>query len=88
MCDEKTYLIQSPDGDIIDCVDINKQPAFDHPLLKNHTIQVTSLIKKISFGITNNLILIVCMVWAGFALVSIPNAIDETKFLPRRVFIR
>ncbi|XP_050281542.1 uncharacterized protein LOC126722433 [Quercus robur] len=32
--------IKSPDGDIIDCVDINKQPAFDHPLLKNHTIQM------------------------------------------------
>ncbi|XP_030966832.1 uncharacterized protein LOC115987433 [Quercus lobata] len=32
--------IESPDGDIIDCVDINKQPAFDHPLLKNHTIQM------------------------------------------------
>ncbi|KAG5554163.1 hypothetical protein RHGRI_011885 [Rhododendron griersonianum] len=24
-------------GDIIDCVDFYKQPAFDHPLLKNHT---------------------------------------------------
>ncbi|CAN6226781.1 unnamed protein product, partial [Urochloa humidicola] len=32
--------IQSPDGDIIDCVPISKQPAFDHPLLKNHTIQI------------------------------------------------
>ncbi|XP_050281651.1 uncharacterized protein LOC126722541 [Quercus robur] len=32
--------IKSPDGDIIDCIDINKQPAFDHPLLKNHTIQM------------------------------------------------
>ncbi|XP_030963700.1 uncharacterized protein LOC115984845 [Quercus lobata] len=32
--------IESPDGDIIDCVDIYKQPAFDHPLLKNHTIQM------------------------------------------------
>lgn len=32
--------IESPDGDIIDCVDITKQPAFDHPLLKNHTIQM------------------------------------------------
>ncbi|RWR73616.1 hypothetical protein CKAN_00191200 [Cinnamomum micranthum f. kanehirae] len=32
--------IKSEDGDIIDCVDIFKQPAFDHPLLKNHTIQV------------------------------------------------
>ncbi|KAL4600583.1 hypothetical protein ACB092_11G209100 [Castanea dentata] len=55
--------IESPDGDIIDCVDINKQPAFDHLLLKNHTIQVTSLIN---------------------AIYTIPNEIDETKFLPRR----
>ncbi|WJX35342.1 hypothetical protein P8452_23349 [Trifolium repens] len=31
--------IKSEDGDIIDCVDIYKQPAFDHPALKNHTIQ-------------------------------------------------
>ncbi|KAL5672520.1 hypothetical protein ACJX0J_016826, partial [Zea mays] len=30
----------SPDGDIIDCVHITKQPAFDNPLLKNHTIQM------------------------------------------------
>ncbi|XP_075645775.1 protein neprosin-like [Castanea sativa] len=37
---KKMYLIQSPDGDIIDCVDIKNQPAFDHPLLKNHTIQM------------------------------------------------
>lgn len=33
-------LLQSPDGDIIDCVHMAHQPAFDHPLLKNHTIQV------------------------------------------------
>ncbi|XXG45988.1 hypothetical protein AAC387_Pa02g0933 [Persea americana] len=33
-------IIKSEDGDIIDCVDIYKQPAFDHPLLKNHTIQM------------------------------------------------
>ncbi|KAM3683759.1 hypothetical protein ACJW31_12G172900 [Castanea mollissima] len=32
--------IKSPDGDIIDCVHIKNQPAFDHPLLKNHTIQM------------------------------------------------
>uniref|UniRef100_A0ACD6AKE9 Uncharacterized protein n=1 Tax=Avena sativa TaxID=4498 RepID=A0ACD6AKE9_AVESA len=32
--------IESPDGDIIDCVHISKQPAFDHPLLKDHTIQM------------------------------------------------
>uniref|UniRef100_A0A0D9VAW0 Neprosin PEP catalytic domain-containing protein n=1 Tax=Leersia perrieri TaxID=77586 RepID=A0A0D9VAW0_9ORYZ len=31
---------QSPDGDIIDCVHISKQPAFDHPLLKDHIIQM------------------------------------------------
>ncbi|TXG46452.1 hypothetical protein EZV62_028050 [Acer yangbiense] len=32
--------IKSEDGDIIDCVDINKQPAFDHPALRNHKIQM------------------------------------------------
>lgn len=31
---------QSPDGDVIDCVDISHQPAFDHPFLKDHKIQV------------------------------------------------
>eukprot|EP00249_Psilotum_nudum_P000679 c12771_g1_i1 orf=597-1862(+) len=32
--------IQSPDGDIIDCVLLSQQPAFDHPKLRNHKIQV------------------------------------------------
>ncbi|OIW17930.1 hypothetical protein TanjilG_17766 [Lupinus angustifolius] len=32
--------IQSPDGDIIDCVRISNQPAFDHPFLKDHKIQM------------------------------------------------
>ncbi|KAH6804857.1 carboxyl-terminal peptidase [Perilla frutescens var. frutescens] len=31
--------IQSPDGDMIDCVHKRKQPALDHPLLKHHKIQ-------------------------------------------------
>ncbi|CAL9080777.1 unnamed protein product [Musa acuminata var. zebrina] len=31
--------IQSPDGDIIDCVPRHKQPALDHPLLSGHKIQ-------------------------------------------------
>ncbi|KAL7109901.1 hypothetical protein ACP275_06G203800 [Erythranthe tilingii] len=33
------FTIQSPDGDVIDCVHKTKQPAFDHPLLKFHKIQ-------------------------------------------------
>ncbi|EYU39771.1 hypothetical protein MIMGU_mgv1a0255902mg, partial [Erythranthe guttata] len=33
------FTIQSPDGDIIDCVHKRKQPAMDHPLLKNHKIR-------------------------------------------------
>ncbi|KAK3409662.1 hypothetical protein EUGRSUZ_J01765 [Eucalyptus grandis] len=32
--------IQSPDGDVIDCVHISDQPAFDHPYLKDHKIQM------------------------------------------------
>ncbi|KAL0903656.1 hypothetical protein M5K25_028048 [Dendrobium thyrsiflorum] len=31
--------IKSPDGDIIDCVNVSHQPSFDHPLFRNHTIQ-------------------------------------------------
>ncbi|XP_074317967.1 protein neprosin-like [Silene latifolia] len=34
----KSY--KKDDGNIIDCVDIYKQPAFDHPLLKDHKIQM------------------------------------------------
>ncbi|KVI07854.1 protein of unknown function DUF239 [Cynara cardunculus var. scolymus] len=33
------FSIQSPDGDIIDCIHKRKQAALDHPLLKNHKIQ-------------------------------------------------
>ncbi|KAF5946563.1 hypothetical protein HYC85_016791 [Camellia sinensis] len=40
--------IKSPDGDIIDCVHISHQPAFDHPLFKNHTIQGKLAEKKVS----------------------------------------
>jgi hypothetical protein len=29
--------------DTIDCIDINKQHAFDHPALKDHKIQVNIL---------------------------------------------
>ncbi|XP_020523024.1 uncharacterized protein LOC18434300 [Amborella trichopoda] len=35
------YTIGWSDGDVIDCIDIYKQPAFDHPLLKNHIIQMS-----------------------------------------------
>ncbi|KAI3845561.1 hypothetical protein MKX03_019710 [Papaver bracteatum] len=42
--------IQTEHGDIFDCVNIHKQPAFDHPLLKSHKIQMrpSSLPKKSS----------------------------------------
>ncbi|XP_073031477.1 protein neprosin-like isoform X1 [Primulina eburnea] len=33
------FTIQSPDGDIIDCIHKRKQPALDHPLLQKHKIQ-------------------------------------------------
>ncbi|CAN6812115.1 unnamed protein product [Brassica oleracea] len=34
---QPVLTIMSPDGDIVDCININDQPAFDHPLLRNHT---------------------------------------------------
>ncbi|KAM7267190.1 hypothetical protein ACFE04_009356 [Oxalis oulophora] len=43
----KSYVksILSSDGDIIDCVKLTDQPAFDHPMLKNHTIQLSPTLK-------------------------------------------
>ncbi|CAK8534665.1 unnamed protein product [Lathyrus sativus] len=38
--------IHTKSGYIIDCVDINKQPAFDHPLLKNHKLQKKPIFKR------------------------------------------
>ncbi|KAH0891899.1 hypothetical protein HID58_054328 [Brassica napus] len=35
---QPVLTIMSPDGDIVDCININDQPAFDHPLLRNHTV--------------------------------------------------
>jgi len=35
-------LLQSPDGDLIDCVLSHQQPAFDHPKLRGHTPLVIS----------------------------------------------
>ncbi|KAG2383848.1 uncharacterized protein HKW66_Vig0257200 [Vigna angularis] len=32
-------ITQTKFGDIIDCIDIYKQPSFDHPLLKDHKLQ-------------------------------------------------
>ncbi|KAJ0745851.1 putative neprosin activation peptide [Helianthus annuus] len=33
-------ISQSPGGDMIDSVHISHQPAFDHPFLKDHKIQI------------------------------------------------
>ncbi|CAJ2646544.1 unnamed protein product [Trifolium pratense] len=41
--------IQTMSGYIVDCVDINSQPAFSHPLLKKHKLQ-----RKPSFGKQNS----------------------------------
>lgn len=38
--EQSVKTIMNAFGDVFDCVDIYKQPAFDHPLLKNHTIQM------------------------------------------------
>ncbi|KAK9757476.1 hypothetical protein RND81_01G164800 [Saponaria officinalis] len=48
--------IKTPDGEVIDCVDIYKQPAFSHPLLKNHTIQLKPSFDTTKLGSSNGLI--------------------------------
>lgn len=37
-------MSQSPDGDLIDCVPLYLQPAFDHPMLKGHKPLVGKLL--------------------------------------------
>ncbi|GMY30355.1 hypothetical protein FCV25MIE_25597 [Fagus crenata] len=52
----KPYIksIKIEEGDIFDCVDIYKQPAFDNPLLKNHKVQMrpSSFPKKMADAIS------------------------------------
>ncbi|CAN6823579.1 unnamed protein product [Brassica oleracea var. botrytis] len=49
--------IKSEDGDIIDCVPIHSQLAFDHPLLKNHNIQMRpNIIRESTSTYTKNYI--------------------------------
>ncbi|XP_050918389.1 uncharacterized protein LOC127135778 [Lathyrus oleraceus] len=38
--------IHTKSGYIVDCIDINKQPAFDHPLLKNHKVQKKPIFER------------------------------------------
>lgn len=42
--------LQTKDADIFDCVDIYKQPAFSHPLLKDHKLQVRTRVNRIIIG--------------------------------------
>ncbi|XP_065867583.1 protein neprosin-like isoform X2 [Euphorbia lathyris] len=44
------HTIESSDGSyVVECVDIYKQPAFSHPLLKNHTMQKRPTSSPIAF---------------------------------------
>ncbi|VVA99645.1 unnamed protein product [Arabis nemorensis] len=56
--------IKSEDGDIIDCVPLTSQPAFDNPLLKNHTIQMRpSFIPESDSTYTNKKAEAITQVW-------------------------
>ncbi|XP_030457435.1 uncharacterized protein LOC115678234 [Syzygium oleosum] len=44
----KTFTTE--EGDTIDCIDIDKQPSLQHPLLKNHKIQKEPTFQVTSFG--------------------------------------
>lgn len=75
---------QSPDGDIIDCVHVSHQPAFDHPDLKNHKIQVNYLQFKI-LNLTNfTLLAFVCNFALNFKQLRVFYAADEAGFPSRR----
>ncbi|KAF5190136.1 putative NEP-interacting protein [Thalictrum thalictroides] len=42
------------EGDLYDCIDINKQPALDHPLLKDHKIQMKPTSRPKSLAIKSS----------------------------------
>ncbi|KAF8041614.1 hypothetical protein BT93_A0268 [Corymbia citriodora subsp. variegata] len=44
----KTFV--TAEGDTIDCIDIDKQPSLEHPLLKNHKVQKEPTFHVTSFG--------------------------------------
>jgi len=64
-------FLQTNSGYIVDCVDINKQPAFDHPLLHNHKLQV-KYFTRLSF----NFILLLIFSLLMFNLF----VVEKTKF--------
>ncbi|KAJ0879605.1 putative neprosin [Helianthus annuus] len=53
-------------GDIVDCVDIYKQPAFKHPALKNHTIQMKSSHLHPTEDTANSKTLLASQVWLEY----------------------
>ena len=40
MADSGLRFLQSPDGDVIDCVPAHLQPAFEHPKLRSQKPEV------------------------------------------------
>jgi hypothetical protein len=43
LADDFWFDLQSPDGDVIDCVPTQLQPAFEHPKLRGHRPEVRYL---------------------------------------------
>lgn len=47
------FFMQSPDGDVIDCVHRHRQLALDHPFLRNHKIQVEQKYRSAFSSVVN-----------------------------------
>ncbi|KAH7439905.1 hypothetical protein KP509_04G081100 [Ceratopteris richardii] len=70
------HVVESPDGDVIHCVHRARQPAFDHPLLKDHALQVVCVNRQCLrfFGLSSECHLIVSL--RQEAPSSIPKNLD------------
>ncbi|KAH7439902.1 hypothetical protein KP509_04G080800 [Ceratopteris richardii] len=70
------HVVESPDGDVIHCVHRARQPAFDHPLLKDHVLQVVCVNRQCLrfFGLSSECHLIVSL--RQEAPSSIPKNLD------------
>lgn len=79
---------QSPDGDIIDCVHISHQPAFDHPYLKDHKIQVYIFLILFSLLILVQIFFFLCVCcWFWFCVVGMFGFIRWSLITTQKGFL-
>ncbi|KAI3917706.1 hypothetical protein MKW98_021468 [Papaver atlanticum] len=82
--------IQNEFGDTCDCINIYKQPAFDHPLLRNHKIQMKPNViqgEQFEEPISNMVSSVVRPKIDGTTKEELVNAINLSNWIKRRHYV-